>query len=152
MKSVLEFSHAEAKYFFLKEKSYCEFDLPPYFTFSNLLTRLSDKLLGKSLKDYRSSNPREHCNVNYILLNNKDGKYAWRPIQLIHPAIYVSLVHKITEEINWRFILARFKQFTTNNKISCYSLPVQSESEESDRAELVKRWWENVEQQSIELS
>jgi hypothetical protein len=152
MKSVLELSPAEAKQFFLNEKSYCEFDLPPYFTFGNLLTKLSDKIGNTNLKDYCLSKPRDYSNVNYVLLNNKDGKYAWRPYQLIHPAIYVSLAHKITEEIYWKVILERFKQFRLNEKIKCYSLPVQSESDESDRAEQVKHWWENVEQQSIELS
>jgi uncharacterized membrane protein len=29
-------------------------------------------------------------------LNNKDGKFAWRPLQLINPALYVYLVFKIT--------------------------------------------------------
>lgn len=152
MKSILEFSHSEAERFFLKEESYCEFDLPRYFTFGGLLTKLSETLHGKNLKDLRSSNPRELCNVNYVLLNNKDGKYAWRPYQLIHPAVYVSLVHKITEEKTWQIILGRFEQFSANKRINCHSLPVESESYESDRAEQVKRWWERTEQKSIELS
>jgi RNA-directed DNA polymerase len=91
MKTVLELSHSEARQHFLKEKSYCRFDLPPYFSFKKLLSGLSDKLGDTNLRDYFLSKPRDHTKVNYVLLNNKDGKYAWRPYQLIHPAIYGTL-------------------------------------------------------------
>ena len=36
-KSILEMSHEEAKKFFLKDKSYCNIDLPEYFSFAKLL-------------------------------------------------------------------------------------------------------------------
>ncbi len=39
---------------------------------------------------------RDFNNVNYKLITNKDGKYSWRPFQLIHPALYVNLVNNIT--------------------------------------------------------
>jgi hypothetical protein len=153
MKNVLTFSPTDAKEFFLKAKSYCEFELPPYFNFGDLITKLSAKLENINLKDcYSDSKPRDCSDVNYVLHDNKDGKYAWRPFQLIHPAIYVSLVHKITEETNWRFIVERFKLFAENEKIQCYSLPGQSESKESDKAEQVNIWFKKIEQQSIELS
>ena len=116
MKSILELNHVEAKKFFLKEGSYFNFDLPKYFVFQSLLDKVSSILEGKSLSDYYSSYttgtgkqsttyPSDFENNNYTILNNKDGKYAWRPLQLIHPALYVSLVHKITEENNWKIIL-----------------------------------------------
>jgi hypothetical protein len=40
--------------------------------------------------------PSNYENVNYKLFTNKDGQYAWRLFQLIHPVLYVDLVHKIT--------------------------------------------------------
>ena len=43
-KSILEMSHEEAKDFFLKDKSYCNIDLPEYFSFSNLLNEISKVL------------------------------------------------------------------------------------------------------------
>ena len=81
-----------------------------------------------------------------------DGRYAWRPLQLIHPALYVSLVHQITEERNWKTIVKRFSKFTSNKKIKCMSLPIRSETKQSDKATLVSNWWRKVEQKSIELA
>lgn len=86
------------------------------------------------------------------MMNNKDGKYAWRPMQLIHPVLYVSLVHKITEQSNWQLICDRFEKFVANKHIICLSLPVESLSDKTDKAEQVTEWWLSVEQQSIELA
>jgi hypothetical protein len=90
--------------------------------------------------------------VNHVILNNKDGKYAWRPFELIHPAIYVSLVHQITKEENWKIIKERFKNFSSNTKIDCFSLPVESLDSNSDKARQVTRWLDEVEQKSIGLA
>lgn len=153
MKPIIELNHAEAKMFFLKEESYFSFDLPQYFVFQELLEKVDKKLDGKLLSDfYDGAKPFDCENVNYTLLNNKDGKFAWRPLQLIHPAIYVSLVHKITEEQNWKLITDRFKEFQANPKIKCHSVPLQSESKQSDKATTISNWWQSIEQQSIELA
>lgn len=151
-RSILDLTHGEARTFLLKPESYCSLDLPPYIVFGELINGVHTVLDGKRLTDYRQSNPRDHDDVNYTILHNKDGKYAWRPFQLIHPALYVSLVHAITEEGNWKLIRDRFQQFATNDKIRCLSLPVVSSSDEKDRAEQVSHWWHEVEQRSIELS
>lgn len=164
MKNILEFSHTEAKRYFLKEESYFNFDLPRYFVFQELIHKLSEKLEGKLLSDFYGSSvnsisgkqkptpPCDYENVNYKFLNNKDGKFAWRPFQLIHPAIYVSLVHQISEEKNWDLIVKRFKEFSGNPKIKCFSFPLESEDKSSDKAETVSNWWKTIEQQSIELA
>lgn len=47
---------------------------------------------------------------------------------------------------------ARFKKFSKNEKIKCLSIPVQSESKQSDKAQQISNWWEQVEQQPILLS
>lgn len=150
-KSILSLSHTEAREFLLKAESYSSIDLPPYFVFGDLIARVHAKLDGKTLSSL-SSNPRDFDDVNYTILNNKDGKYAWRPFQLINPALYVSLVHRITEESNWSLIIERFDQFSANKKIHCLSLPVVSQSDEKDKAEQVSHWWHEVEQRSIELA
>lgn len=150
-KSILELTAAEAQAFLLKPESYCGLDLPPYIRFDTLIEGVHLALEGKKLSDL-SSKPRDHDDVNYTILNNKDGKYAWRPFQLIHPALYVSLVHHLTTDANWQFVLDRFKTFSANAKIQCLSLPVISLSNEKDKAEQVSHWWHAVEQRSIELS
>ena len=46
---------------------------------------------------------------------------------------------------------ARFNKFSKNEKIRCLSIPVQSENKQSDKAQQISNWWEQVEQQSILL-
>ena len=150
-KSVLELSSQEARKFFLKEESYNTLDLPPYLVFKDLLTAVDQELDGKTLSDL-TSNPRDYDDINYTILNNKDGKYAWRPFQLIHPVLYVSLVHRLTEDDHWDLLIDRFKDFSKNKKIQCYSIPVVSFSQENDKAEQISQWWQEIEQKSIELS
>lgn len=150
-KSILDLSAAEAREFLLKPESYCSLDLPPYIRFDALLTKTHMILEGTTLSGL-SDGPSDHEDVNYTILNNKDGKYAWRPFQLIHPAIYVSLVHQITADENWQLVVNRFSVFAINKKLHCLSLPVISLSGEKDKAEQVSQWWHSVEQRSIELS
>ena len=174
-KSILDMSSSEARSFLIKGKSYCRCDLPKYFVFDQLIADISKVLEGKNLSDFCtqipklnkngevqvdnhgiekqcSDSPKNYDDVNYKMLNNKDGKYAWRPFQLIHPALYVSLVHKITEEENWVTIEERFSKFNDNLRIQCMSLPVRSDTRDSDQAAIVSQWWHEVEQKSIELS
>lgn len=149
--SILELSAEEARAFFLKAESYCGLDLPHYIRFDALIENTHKALEGKALSGL-SCKPRDHDDVNYTVLNNKDGKYAWRPFQLIHPALYVSLVHQLTTNPYWELVKERFATFSANSKIHCLSLPVVSLSEEKDKAEQVSQWWHSVEQRSIELS
>src|SRR4051812_44110278 len=85
-RSVLEMSHSEARRFFLKPQSYCSVDLPPYINFDSVLKDVAQHLSQNPLIGQQASSPREEDNVNHLILNNKDGKYAWRPLQLCHPA------------------------------------------------------------------
>ncbi len=143
MKKLIELSAADAQGFLLKAESYVNFDLPMYFKFQDLLDKVGFELNGKLLSDYQISTPRNYDDVNYKLLTNKDGKYAWRPFQIINPAIYVSLVNKITEEANWAAIINRFTFFRSNDLIECHSIPVVSESEDkSDNDTQIYNWWQ----------
>lgn len=152
-KSILELNANEARQFFLKHESYCNIDLPKYFSFSELLEKISNEYSGKSLGDFSDKKKMTNLDdVNYLLYANKDGKLSWRPLQIINPLVYVALVHKITEQENWEKLQARFKKFSKNEKIKCLSIPVQSESKQSDKAQQISNWWEQVEQQSILLS
>ena len=163
MKRILDFSHTDARRFLLKEESYYNFDLPKYFVFQKLLEQISQEIKEKPLSDYygtkvheggkiKSTRPCNYENVNHKFLNNKDGKFAWRPLQLIHPAIYVSLVHTISKDENWNFIVSKMEEFRSNSKIICLSLPVESDDELSDKETTVSNWWHSVEQGSIELA
>ncbi|HVN95453.1 MAG TPA: RNA-directed DNA polymerase [Syntrophorhabdaceae bacterium] len=152
MKNILLLSAKEAKEFFLKEESYFNFDLPPYFKFDNLLQSVSKKIKNKKLSDFYSpkSKPRDFEDVNYTLITNKDGRYAWRPLQLIHPALYVYLVNEITEDKNWQYITDRLRDLIKkSNGIECKSLPVISAYYKKNKAAQIKNWSEEVERKSI---
>ena len=117
-KTILSLSHQEAREFLLKNESYCNIDLPPYLDFNILLTELSNKLGSRNLNEFKKLLPEAEQNnagnkrhqpsdfedVNYKLLHNKNGKFDWRPFELINPMLYVSLVHKMTEPDNWKKI------------------------------------------------
>lgn len=150
-KSVLDMSAAEARKFFLKPESYCRIELPPYFAFDRLLSGVSKVVLGKQLSSLgrKSSNYEE---VNYTMLSNKDGRYAWRPFQLMHPALYVSLVEQITTPDRWKQIRERFGSFQKEGKIQCLSIPLQASTKEKDEAAQIRNWWQGIEQRSIEFS
>ncbi|WP_126244389.1 RNA-directed DNA polymerase [Chitinophaga rhizosphaerae] len=163
MTKVLDLNYTEARQYFLKRESYINFDLPTYFEFGNLLQAVSTHMRGRELKTFHSTYvdedgeikphfPANFEGVNYKFLNNKDGKFAWRPFQLIHPALYVSLVNKITEQANWNLIVARFNQFQANPQIRCYSIPLRSDNQQSDKATTISQWWQAIEQQSLELA
>lgn len=151
-RSIIQMNPEDAKAFLLKQESYCSLDLPPYFQFDELISRVAKELEGKSLPAFKNKSPRDFEGVNHTILNNKDGRYAWRPFQLIHPALYVSLVSRLTEEANWKTICDRFTEFGKAKTVNCLSLPGASLTDETDKAEQVSHWWHAIEQRSIELA
>jgi len=151
MKTIIKLSHTKARDFFLNQKRYCNVDLPNYFNFQPLLDALSEKITSNNFQTL-CEKAKKHYDVNHTIFCNKNGKFSWRPLQLINPAIYVFLVHKITEKNNWEFIIKRFKSFRTN-KIECCSMPfLLREGKETNKGSIVTNWWENIEQKSLELS
>ncbi|KAA6204530.1 MAG: reverse transcriptase [Candidatus Tokpelaia sp.] len=147
---ILEMSWDKARYFLLKNESYCTLDLPPYFNFSALIDKIKP-IEGSPLRLSRPY-PSAFKGVNYTFYSNKDGHYAWRPIQLVHPVLYVDLVYKVTDPINWQIIRNHFSKCSQNKKIQCTSIPAMSTSKRYDKAELIITWWKKFEQQSIELA
>lgn len=156
MRRILDMSNDDAKLFLLKNKSYFSLDLPPYFDFNNLLLSIDNKLKGKDLRDFYKDNktiPPKKCeNVNYKILHNKDGKFDWRPFEIIHPALYVYLVNEICEKDNWKKINERFKLFQKNKRIVCCSIPCESSNKKMDKKDTILNWWNTFEQKSIAMS
>jgi hypothetical protein len=150
MKNILELTHIEAREYFLKEESYCNIDLPKYFSFQSLLNKLSK---CNDIASLNIADANKYDDVNYTFLTNKDGKYAWRPLQLINPAIYIYLVNKITDQNNWGLIVKHFNKFQKNQKIQCCSIPITSiKNKQSNKAKSITNWWQRIEQQSLELA
>lgn len=118
-----------------------------------MLQKLAEELKHRTLNELSDLQKIKNLdNVNYTLYANKDGKLSWRPLQIIHPLVYVALVDKITESQNWSKIKKRFKDFQQNPKIHCLSIPVRAENKQRDKAQQISQWWEAVEQESIALS
>ncbi len=162
-KNILQLDCNTAREFFLQEGSYNTVNFPPYIKFDSLLNEISKELKNnppiykiekytteKGKEKERTLYPSGYEDVNYKLFNNKNGKYSWRLLQLIHPVLYVSLVHEITEENNWKDILLAFEDFKKNKKIVCASIPIVSLKGDSTK-EQISAWSKQVEQKSIEL-
>jgi len=150
-RSVLEMSARAARKFFLKPESYCRLDLPPYFDFRPVLRQVEKFLTAKPLASLKLK-PRSCEGVNYTIYSNKDGRYSWRPFQLIHPVIYVDLVNSLTKPKVWSEIQSRFTEFARNSKIRCLSIPQESLTKRKDQGAQILHWWEGIEQATIDLA
>jgi hypothetical protein len=152
VKTILDLPSADAKTFFLRHEGYFTADIPPYIKFDVILKIMDTLLSSLSLKDCQKESPKGYEGVNYKLYSNKNGKYDWRPLELIHPAIYVSLVRTITEQSNWNEIQNAFSNYAKDSRITCHSIPIISPDSKKNMAHQLLQWWENIEQKSIELS
>ena len=150
-RSVLAMTAKQARAFFLTPNSYCRVDLPPYFDFGRVLRPVGKLLSTRSLAS-AASKPRDYENVDYTIYSNKDGRYAWRPFQLIHPAIYVDLLNQVTAPHAWASIKARFAVFAKDPRIRCLSIPLESLTTRTDQGAQILHWWQGIEQASIELA
>lgn len=151
MKRLIDLSHEEAHVHFLKGSSYFNGDLPQYISFEPLLKEVATILNGRNFNDFWVSNPAGFSNVNYCFIANKDGRFAWRPFELMHPVIYTSLVNVICAEENWAIIRTRIASFE-GGVIDCCSAPVMSVGHQKDVAAQIKSWWQAIEQRSLTYS
>lgn len=145
----------EAREYFLKSSSYFSGNLPSYFDFTGVLKRVSEELENKNLSDVWEKTPGNYYNVNRKIIMNKDGQYAWRQLQVIHPFIYVDLVNIITKKENWKVLKDRFSEFNNTSdtsKIRCISIPKESKSKLTDTGNTILGWWKNSEQAMIKYS
>lgn len=148
MRRLVELSNEEAKQHFLKQSSYFNADMPSYISFEPILSDV-DAILGeRNYPEFQKANPCDFQNVNYNFIANKDGRFAWRPLELMHPAIYVSLINVVCESSNWEHITQRFSEFE-GGSVDCCSAPVMSIDNQTDVATQIKNWWQRVEQQSL---
>ena len=153
--NILNLDANQAKKFFLEAKNYCDLELPKYINFQKLLEKLSLEMGNKNYKNIKKTNPENYSDINYILFNNKDGGYDWRPYQIINPVMYISLVNEITKEENWNIILERFKEIDLISYIKCVSIPVVENLEGeflNKKSSQILNWWDKIEQNSIKLS
>lgn len=149
-KKITDLNYSEAKAFFLKGSSYFNSDFPEYISFDNLLNKIYLFMDGKDYQAYKNGNPENEINVNYELVSNKDGRFSWRALQLIHPVIYISLLNAIFTDQNWKTIISVMGNYPEKREIiECASIPVINDASKSDKAAQVGGWWQEFEQKSL---
>lgn len=153
MKRLVDLDEKDAKKYFLKASSYFNADLPKYICFESIITNVDQALNGKTYEKFKlpKNPPNNHNDVNYSLIANKDGRLAWRPLELIHPVIYVSLINVMCGSKNWRLIQEKLSSFE-NGVVECFSAPAVPFDNQTGAATQVTNWWKKVEQQSISYS
>lgn len=147
----------EVRDFFMKQSSFCNIGLPKYFNFQSLLDVLKTEIQGNDfcIVFNKESPLKKQTAVNYLFFRNKDGRFDWRPMQIINPVIYTFLVNWITDEKNWKIIKNRFYAFAENDNhnIQCFSLPLYNpKRNHGDSSDSILNWWSNIEQKTLEYA
>ena len=150
-KRIIDLTPEEAKEYLLKDYAYFRDDLPSYFGFQKLLLELSKRL---EQQDYQSiqqeNNPAHYSDVNYVILANKDGRWAWRPMEMMHPVIYIYLARLISD--HWATISDTLRKYVKNSVVESHGIPVVPRDGEKFSGAQIKNWWSNVEQKSLRYS
>ncbi len=154
MKRIIDLDAAAAKAYLEKPECYFRSDFPPYISFEAILKDTSAAMGGQAYTTFQKAKPEravDMAGVNYELLSTKDGRFAWRPFELIHPAIYITLVQIICEKANWKLLQDRLQELQAG-AVECTSFPMASEGDDKHDAVQVRNWWLRYEQRSLELS
>lgn len=156
----------------LAGEAYIGFELPKYFSrckFSKLLLDISDILeeTRNGLSDIADLKKIDKVPaINYKFYLNKDGKYAWRLLELQHPAIYTELVNILSKPAHWRVLRKKLREHRgmegTIHAASDIIIPCSENStgvlcgcgeEKGSRAEEeIKKWLTLVEKRSFALA
>lgn len=150
--TVIELSEAKARMFFMDPQNYGSTELPPYFNFEQALGAAENVLKKSRITKDIIQAAKDSDGVNYTLINNKDGKYAWRPLQFMHPILYVDLVHNMTTKGNWKTLQNRFAEFGALKHVACASMPVVRDKKKNIKGDQILSWWSKFEQASIAQS
>jgi len=151
-KQITDLNNLECKEYFLKNENYFNNSLPKYINFENILKELSKEMGEKTYKQLKQEEPKNQENINYRFLYSKDTKYDWRPLEIIHPVLYISLINVITKAENWEALLSILKNRKNNSTIECVSEPIIPIKNEKKVGAEIKEWWNNVEQKTLELA
>lgn len=150
-KNIFDLNDKEAEKFFYKNQSYYEADLPKYFNFAKMLWNLKTEYL-KNKDNINLEAAKNFEQVNYEIYVNKDGRYAWRKLQLLNPLLYIDLITYITQKDNWDFIKARVKKLKDDchGKIISTSIPVvEFGNKRYLKSNQILEWWQEFEQNSF---
>jgi RNA-directed DNA polymerase len=151
VRRVIDATAEEARAHFLQDAVYFGNDMPPYMSFQAVL-KAAARHAGNVIAIHSArQDASRSVGVNYQLLANKDGRFDWRPYELIHPILYAGLIDLICDPSAWRELQARFEEFE-GSFVECCSSPLCRTEGKSVNGSQVRSWWTSVEQRSIELS
>lgn len=153
-KTIIELDSTAAREYLLQPSSYCTINLPDYYDFTRVLSFVEEKIGSRDLSACLSGKvcPSAYEGVNHQLLVNKDGRFAFRRLQLANPYLYYLLVRIMTENDNWELIQHHFENRSRPN-ISVASLPKERIAIKQAQSGVdIPTWWENYEQESIALA
>lgn len=155
MQTVLSLTPEKARDYFMSAEQYCSITLPSYINFQPILDYVKATIgardLANCLKEEKQY-PSKFDQVNYKILVNKDGKYAYRPIQIANPYLYYLLVRSITTKECWEVLKNRFEEFKDPHIEVSSIPPIKNKKDKSTLATIISNWWSNLEQRSIEFS
>lgn len=154
MTRIIDLDAASAKAYLKKPECYFRSDFPPYISFETILKDVATAMGDKPYTGFQKAKPEragDMAGVNYELLSTKDGRFSWRPFELIHPAIYMTLVQTICKEANWKLLQDRLQELHAG-AVECTSFPMASDGAVKHDAVQVRNWWLRYEQRSLELS
>jgi hypothetical protein len=140
---IINLTKDEAKRFFLESESYCNLDLPEYFDFKKFLKEISKFKVGFNILNAQGDT------TSYFIYNNKDGRYAWRKFQLIHPIIYLKLVDVIVG--NWQLIQKHFQENKVDKLKYCQIFKKQKSHKKQKMTQILS-YLEEIEKDSIKKS
>lgn len=105
-------------------------------------------------RDFKYDHPKHHKDTSYTLFANKDGKYAWRALKIIHPILYVDLVNTITSPKQWKKLTERLKFLKQNTKfIQSTGMPTKKSGNfQSRTADQILIWWKDFVEKSLSLT
>lgn len=87
MKRLPDLNAADAKERFLKDSSHFNGDFPNHISFEPILKNVAEALAGEDFPAHKKKGSlSSYSNVNHSFVANKDGRFAWRPYELMHPA------------------------------------------------------------------
>ena len=151
--TILTMSADEVQEYFLESEQFCNIKLPDYIDFTDIINFVRKSVGDKTLKEIKNQWPSRFQEVNYSLITNKDGGYAYRTFQIANPFLYYLLVREIYG--NWSEIQKRFTELfdESGNAIEVLSIPPTKQNQDKTIvAASIRNWWQHVEQRSIELS
>ncbi|MCE8516333.1 RNA-directed DNA polymerase [Ruegeria pomeroyi] len=154
MSRIIDLKAADARAYLLRPECYFRSDFPSYINFDKILKDVENVLNGKDYTAFQNTKPKRASDlsgVNYEIISTKDGRFGWRTFELIHPAIYITLVQTICDASNWQLLQKRFEELHSD-VVECTShLVVPEVGDGHDEAQILN-WWLRYEQRSLELS